>query len=155
MSEWIDLATGDFKDQIKVMQMEFAAKSISVSKGVEQAVLDTITNIELTAKEKMDNAVVDMNKSIKRGDGRYHHPSVPGSAPAVDSGTMKNSITHEIHISGDSVSGAVGSTITNPPYPSYLETGTSKMAERPWLLPSVRENADFFESAMYKAVKNG
>jgi hypothetical protein len=68
---------------------------------------------------------------------RHHHPSIPGSAPAPDSGELMRSITHDVSSKDGQSIGHVGSIINNPPYPVYLEYGTTKMKPRPWLSASI------------------
>lgn len=56
----------------------------------------------------------------------------------IDTGRFKNSTDH----AEDTDSTYVGTPLNDPPYPIYLETGTSKMKARPTLRPAVLENAD-------------
>ena len=77
--------------------------------------------VEGTAKEIMRDTITD--PEIVYGK-RGHHPSKPGNPPAVDTGTLRQSISHSIEVK-------------NPEYPKWLEYGTSKMAPRPWLSTSL------------------
>ena len=73
-----------------------------------------------------------------------HHPSLPGNAPAPDTGTLLQSVTHSLDLdSKGNVKGYVGSILKNPPYPRYLEYGTSKMKPRPWLSAALIKSHDF------------
>jgi hypothetical protein len=63
-----------------------------------------------------------------------HRASSKGNPPAVDTGNLKRSILMDARLPGEV---EVGSTIKQPPYPAYLEKGTSQMKERPWLKPAV------------------
>lgn len=56
------------------------------------------------------------------------NPSSPGEEPKKVTGFLQRSIAHEM--SDDGQQAYVG---TNLDYGLYLETGTSKMAARPWL----------------------
>jgi phage gpG-like protein len=70
------------------------------------------------------------------GTGRLygkHRASAPGKPPAVDTDRLRSSITHEVEKIGDDIIGRVG---TNVIYSKWLEHGTSKMANRPWLFPA-------------------
>jgi hypothetical protein len=132
-------AKADMRRQISEMQKNIAEKRKRVHAGVYDGIVKSCALVERTAKEKMRDAVVDMDKAYgKRG----HHPSVPGSAPAPDTGTMLQSVTHSIEEEGSHVIGYVGSVLKDPPYPTYLEEGTSKMSPRPWLQVSIDENRE-------------
>lgn len=54
----------------------------------------------------------------------------------VDTGRLKNSITHRLQ--GDSAV-AIG---TNVEYSTYVEMGTSKMKAKPYLRPGIENNAE-------------
>lgn len=64
--------------------------------------------------------------------GVTHTASAPGQYPASDTGTLASSVQMVLPAAGDR-SGQVG---TNVAYGAHLEFGTSRMAARPWLLPS-------------------
>jgi len=68
------------------------------------------------------------------GSGKKHVPSAPGSPPAVDTGRLRASITHEL---GDDSGDLVGRVGTNVTYAKHLELGTSEMAARPFLRPAL------------------
>ncbi len=79
-------------------------------------------------------------RAIKSGKNKgkskviFHRASSPGNYPRVDYGALVRSIG--IDARPDEVE--VGSRITKPAYPKYLEDGTKKkkMKARPWLRPS-------------------
>ena len=56
----------------------------------------------------------------------------------VISGDMKKSIHPEVEADGKAV--RIGSDIIDPPYPSFLEFGTSKMSPKPFMRPALDEN---------------
>lgn len=62
----------------------------------------------------------------------FHRASSPGNYPRVDSGGLVQSI----HMSRGIDEIEVGSRITSPAYPVFLEKGTDTMEARPWLEPS-------------------
>lgn len=69
----------------------------------------------------------------KKGKPVMHRASVPGYPPAPDTGALLRSIIMDArHTEVE-----VGSIITNPPYPKWLEEGTKRMEARPWLGPAV------------------
>jgi len=82
--------------------------------------------------------------SFKSSD--FHRASAPGDPPARDTGVLTNSVSHTVERKGLVVSGHVGSDIdkirsasptTDPEVGFFLEKGTTKIAPRPWLVPSL------------------
>lgn len=69
-------------------------------------------------------------------DAGYVGPD--GKRGLVETGTFLRSIHHE-RISSREV--AVGTDIVDPPYPKYLEFGTSRMAPKPTARPALDESA--------------
>jgi hypothetical protein len=142
-------AKEDLNKQIKDMQEIFKKRAQTEHTNLSTQIAKSCMQVENTAKRKMTNAATDSDISYgKRG----HHPSVPGSAPAVDAGTLRRSVTHDVTSFGGAVEGHVGSTIVDPPYGSYLENGTSKMQPRPWLIPSLDENIGNIRANVKQAV---
>ena len=91
-------------------------------------IVDNMTNTQTNP----DVAYFKSNKRIP------HHPSLPYNAPAVDTGALRRSISEKVESDAYSVSAEIGSTLSNPPYPVYLEYGTTRMSPRPWLGPAVK-----------------
>jgi hypothetical protein len=85
----------------------------------------------------------------KRGSFRvsdFHRASAPGDPPARDTGILANSVSFTVKQRTLKITGSVGSDIdkirskeptTDPEYGVYLELGTSDIAPRPWLRPSL------------------
>lgn len=73
-------------------------------------------------------------RQTKKGGQRpvFHRASQPGFAPRPDSGDLIRSIIMDARMTEVEV----GSVITDPPYPRWLEEGTQKMEARPWLWPA-------------------
>lgn len=67
---------------------------------------------------------------------RKHRASAPGQGPAVDTGRLRSSISHEVGKVGTTIVARVG---TDVEYAKYLELGTSKMAPRPFLRPALTQ----------------
>lgn len=84
---------------------------------------------------------------------KLHYPSMPYNPPAVDTGTLRRSITFTVEEDGNKVIGKVGSTIKSPPYGFYLEFGTSRMIERPWLRPALKNNKEVIREHYLEGVK--
>ena len=60
---------------------------------------------------------------------------------AIDTGRLRNSISHEVV--GDTA--VIG---TNVEYASYVELGTSKMKARPYLRPAAADHADEYKKIL-------
>lgn len=88
-------------------------------------------------------------KTYRRGNVT-HRASAPGQYPASDTGVLASSV-RMIMPSAGSIRGEVGTNVT---YGKYLEFGTSKMAARPWLLPSFKK-AKIGVEAELKAMLEG
>lgn len=86
----------------------------------------------------MERACLWVEGTVKRSF-TFNGPSKPGEPPAVDTGRLRSSITHDVKVEGDEVIGLVG---TATEYGLYLELGTNKMAARPFLRPAVFNNKD-------------
>jgi hypothetical protein len=70
---------------------------------------------------------------LRRGEARTPHTaSAPGEYPASDTGQLAGRVGMELP-SLTTMTGRVGTSVA---YGPMLEFGTSKMAARPWLLPS-------------------
>lgn len=79
----------------------------------------------------------DAAKSIRDGaiSGAGHIPSQPGQPPNADTHRLDLSIDVVVEPSGKSVR-----VVSRAPYSSYLEFGTSRIAERPFMRPALRRN---------------
>lgn len=66
---------------------------------------------------------------------------------AVDTGRLRNSITHEV--AEDGLSAVVG---TNVEYAPYVEFGTRRMRARPFLFPALEEEVPAFRSRLRSAL---
>jgi HK97 gp10 family phage protein len=83
--------------------------------------------------------------------GKNHVPSLPGQPPNEDTGTLRSNIeTTQVAPLRVEVS-------SNAPYAVALETGTSKMAERPYMAPATehkrKEVIDLVRGAVNAAAK--
>jgi hypothetical protein len=73
----------------------------------------------------------------KSRPSKVHRASAAGEAPAINTGRLRQSVGHVVTDDANGVTVTVGTSIKEPPYPSYLETGTSKMAARPAWVPAL------------------
>ena len=161
----ISFDTDSLAEQINEMKEEFDAKVNDINRGLVSATELVCAALEGDMKRLMRDTEVDTEKTYyhwgKGHEGRQngvrrgtpHHPSLPGHAPAPDFGTLLQSITHDVDVDGDTVTGRAGSTITEPPYPAYLENGTSKMAPRPWAKPALDMNTEFIKQTFDEVVR--
>lgn len=81
---------------------------------------------------------------------RIHVASAPGEAPAIDTGRLRQAVTHQITRVGlAAYEGVIGVALAAAKYAKFLEFGTSRMEPRPVWLPSLMqlktEIRSFFE----------
>jgi hypothetical protein len=110
------------------------------------------------AIEIRNNAIVSMQNTVRRSDRVYtrgtvrHRPSAPGWPPAIDRGDLVGSLIPEILSDGTVI---MGSRITTPPYPEFLEKGTRKMAARPWMDPAIDTVEEDIENGVMNRIIGG
>ena len=90
----------------------------------------------------------------KKGKKKHHRASSPGNYPRVDSGGMIRSIKVDSRL----FEVEVGSRISDPAYPVYLEEGTEekgavKMEPRPWLECSFKKEEPRIEHKVNDAIR--
>ncbi len=88
-------------------------------------------------------------KRYSRGGGKVHIASSPGNPPRVDTGNLIGSIIMDDRVDEFEV----GSIISDPPYPEYLEDGTKKMKARPWLTGPFEVNKEKVERDVVRVVE--
>lgn len=93
----------------------------------------------------------DAQASIRAGavSGAGHIPSAPGQPPNADTHQLDISIDVRINPSRKSVS-----VVSLAPYSAFLEFGTSQMAERPFMRPSLRRNRNRIVYGQVQAVRD-
>lgn len=102
--------------------------------SAEDAMIDVITDL---VTDTQRYAVDGINSGPASGavytrGAVTHQASAPGEYPMTDTGRLASNVITLLP-SGSSIEGQVG---TNIEYGTFLEFGTSRMAARPWLLPS-------------------
>jgi HK97 gp10 family phage protein len=100
----------------------------------DAVVLKTITDLVLQTQGLAKIGIQRGPKSgrtYQRGN-ITHQASAPGQYPATDTGRLASSVMIDLPVPG----GLTGRVGTNVQYGPMLEFGTSRMAARPWLLPS-------------------
>lgn len=129
---------------------EMRRRSENVHTNLGKAVNNACQLVENTAKLGMTNTEHDESKAYARQGGRKtHYASVEFDYPAVDSGHLRQSITHDVEQDGETVTGRVGSNVI---YGIFTENGTSRMAPRPWLKPSLAINREKIYNLIVGAV---
>jgi len=115
---------------------ELLAQIGAATGKADAVVLAVVTKMTTDTR---NNAVRGIQRGPKSGDTyegkapkRTHKASAPGQYPASDTGRLASSVNMVLPTPGSPV-GFVG---TDVQYGPWLEFGTSKMAARPWLLPS-------------------
>lgn len=123
-------------------------KEKEINREIEKALKRSAILVEGDAKKSM------------RGTGTPHIPSEPGHPPAVVTGKLRASITHEVRkgTRGDlearvGIKGGTEPDTKN--YGFYLEFGTpkGKIKKRPYLRPALNKNLKTITSIINRAVK--
>lgn len=131
-------------------------KDSAIRKNIEKTMKLVCTKVTSDIKSSMSQTPRNTSKSYFTNNKNIpHHPSLPGNPPAPDTGNLRNSIRYEVEVDGSEITGIIGTTQKDPPYGSYLEYGTSKMAPRPWLKPAMEKNKEFIKKNLAQAVIKG
>lgn len=93
----------------------------------------TVKDLQKAGNDLRNNVILAMRNTPRligtayqrTKSGTVHHPSMPGFAPAVDSGNYVKSIH------ADKLRGGAHVWVAGVPYLKYLEEGTNNMAARP------------------------
>lgn len=141
------------KDIEKMMKALTQMKQNATSE-IGKAVAKSCMQIQRYIIEDMTTTPTDDSKSYYTHNKTIpHHPSLPGNAPAVDTGTLRRSITFEVEETENGASGKVGTILKNPAYGRDLEYGTSKTQPRPWLKPALEANEENIKKNIVEAIK--
>jgi HK97 gp10 family phage protein len=110
--------------------------------------------VRITAFDVEADAIKSIQRGTKSGrtyekfkPRRTHRASAPGEAPAGDTGDLARRITAEKE---RELQWSVG---TDLPYGRFLEFGTMKIAERPWLRPAIEKNRALFRKRIVVAIE--
>lgn len=103
----------------------------------DDLVVDTINDLAMDTQQEAVRGIQRgpaSGRTYKRGTVT-HTASAPGQFPMSDTGRLASNVEFEVATKSRQVA-VVG---TNIEYGAHLEFGTSKMAARPWLMPSFRK----------------
>lgn len=147
-----------------------------VRKGFYYLGKDLVVETKRLINKKPKTGRTYMIRKVIGGRLVRHIASAPGEAPARITSALFNSIDFDVQGSDRMEFGskyntqftqrAIGQGFTvkglrktQIEYPKWLEEGTSKMAKRPFLLPSIRKNQrnaqEHFSREIKKALKQG
>lgn len=102
---------------------------------------DSITKKLAIGANDIRNTIIksmrNTKKSSKTSIGTNHFPSLPEHPPAIDTGELLRSIMFDIRKFEIEVGVVAGA-----PYGKFLEFGTKKMKERPFLEPAIEKHKD-------------
>ena len=121
-------------------------------KNMERAALLLERDIKLSFGTGATRTDVKIRRSGRGKNRKFHRPSKPGEVPAVDTGVLRASITHEVIEDKNGVVGFVG-VESAVKYGLWLELGTRLMAARPFLRPALIRTRTAINNIFQKAVK--
>ena len=145
------------------MNLKFSIKDLAnfnkkLSKRLKKdALVQVKRNVSRGVMLVRNTAVEEIQRGSKTGETyqvysprRTHTSSAPGEYPATDTGFLVSQISTDVQTRGNQV---IGQIISSAPYSKHLEFGTTKMAARPFMQPSLEKNKrkirDIFKKGGY------
>jgi hypothetical protein len=136
-------------------------RSDAVHTNAGKAVLGACVMVENEAKLGMKTTQLDTSKKYKIGGRlnkkthrlvgyKIHYPSQEWDYPAIDTGRLWQSITHDISEHFGATIGRVGSNVDEG---LFTEHGTSKMVPRPWLRPALLRHREDIHAMLDDAAR--
>jgi len=125
----------------KLRQIPLDARS-----GIGTALAGSVVMLDSYAKQKIQGG--GRGGRTYRRRSTTHQASAPGEFPKTDTGQLVASLF--FRVSADKLRAFFGTKLA---YGRYLEFGTSRMAARPWLRPTLRANRDKITARVRAAVK--
>ena len=117
-----------------------AANIAGIERGLKIAMIQLQTELRVRLSKKGSGAGYFGGS---KGKGSYRTRSAPGEPPAVDTGTLRNSVQSKPqYIAGTGMTsivltGLVAGVNKDARIPRWLEYGTSRMKARPFIAPSL------------------
>ena len=118
-----------------------AANIEGIERGLKIAMVQLQTELRITLSKKGSGAGYFGGS---KGKGYFRTRSAPGQPPAVDTGTLRNSVQSKPqYIAGTGMTsivltGLVAGVYKDARIPRWLEYGTSRMKARPFIAPSLK-----------------
>jgi HK97 gp10 family phage protein len=135
------------------LRLEGSAELQAQLKGLRGDIRKAVSRAVVgTALELQGNVVKSVSKKgtgityQKKNPNRTHTASAPDQPPATDTGRLKNSIEFNAL---DDLTATVGSKLA---YATYLEYGTSRMANRPFFRPAIEKIQPKYQERLEKAI---
>ena len=133
-------------DGLDELRQALAQAKVEVRQAAEREVAAATARVQGAAVKRIERGPASGNVYQSSVSGRDHQASAPGEAPMSDSGNLAGSIA-------TSFNGLEGVVFTPLDYGRYLEFGTSKIKPRPWLLPSLEEDAPLFRRGLQRILR--
>jgi len=137
-----------------------AANIQGIQRGLALAMGELQTNMRIRLSQKGGGVGYIGGR---KGKGSFRTRSSPGQPPAVDTGTLRNSVQIQPRkVNGTGfisivMAGLVAGVHKDARIPGWLERGTSRMKARPFIAPSLKEIrptvADTISKQMELAIK--
>ena len=105
-----------------------------------------MATMNITINSHKDEVLEELNRKIGivlEEWGLVAERYAKDKAP-VATGRMRNSITHQVVESEQAV--YIGTDIKDPPYPRYVELGTSRQKPQPFLRPAIADHLDEYSA---------
>lgn len=97
-------------------------------------------HMQKNVKNAVDMMVDYAKKLVSRPNPGGLYPSAPGEPPKLVTGRLRASIKGKVEPKKNRINGYVYTEDDIAPYGIYLELGTSRMAPRPFLRPTLINN---------------
>jgi len=122
----------------------------AVTTRIKRAAMQGIVGATEAVREEAISLILDTPKTgrIYRRRTVTHQASAPGEAPASDTGQLVNSI--KTIYNKTELSGIVRASTK---YAAFLEFGTVRMAERPFLRPALASQKNEVEAKVASAIR--
>ena len=114
-------------------------------RGIERGLKIVMVELQIELREKLSQVGSGAGYfGGSKGKGYFRTRSAPGEPPAVDTGTLRNSVQSKPqYIAGTGMTsivltGLVAGVNKDARIPRWLEYGTSRMKARPFIAPSLQ-----------------